>query len=482
VSFAALNEVTRGLRMLLHSQLVQTSASAVVTLLPPGEDLPAVSGVNLYLYRVVQSPSSKNRPWPGDRVTPASARPALGLDLSYLLTPLGTRPDDASFQVGDDAHTMLGVAMLTLQENPVLNDVHIPGFDADTVLPAFLLNSFEQIKVTLATTSLEELSKIWATINKPYRLSVTYDVSLVQLTPAPPPPVNGGIVLSTGVSVIALDAPRLTALTTATGALARIDGGGGLVSNEIVITGTGLSFPGQAPIVRIGGQPVTIQSTPAPTDTALTALLPTDLDAGPQADVRVTLNGRTSTPLVFTVSPWVASTTPVRTALDPARPADLTLALSGTGFTAAPRGVRLEGPGGTTTVTAFGAGGTDGRATITLPTTLASGLYRVRLVRDDPARSASNARTLEVIPRLDSPIVLAQVAVSGNQVHRLTLNGARLNGSDVRILLDGTTHQVGANANAAQLVVTLGRLLPAGAHTVAVTVNGQRSRSVGLNV
>jgi hypothetical protein len=482
VSFAALNEVTRALRMLLHSQLVQASASAVVTLLPPGENLPAVSGVNLYLYRVVESPSSKNRPWPGDRVTPASARPALGLDLSYLLTPLGTRPDDASFQVGDDAHTMLGVAMLTLQENPVLNDVHIPGFDADAVLPAFLLNGFEQIKVTLAPTSLEELSKIWATINQPYRLSVAYDVSLVQLTPTPPPPVDGGIVLSTGVSVIALDAPGLAALTPATGALAHIDGGGGLVSNELVIAGTGFSFPGQAPIVQIGGQSVAIQSTPVPTDTALTVRMPTDLDAGPQADVRVILNRRPSTPLVFTVSPWLASIAPIRTALDPAQPADLALALSGTGFTPAPQGVRLEGPGGTTTVTAFAAGGTDARATITLPATLASGLYRVRLVRDDPARSASNSRTLEVIPRLDSPIVLTQVLVSGNQVHRLTLNGARLNGSDVRILLDGTTHQVGASASATQLVVTLGRLLPAGPHTVAVTVNGQRSRSVGINV
>ena len=127
MSVEAINEVTRGLRMLLHSQLVRVSPSAVVTLLPPGDDLPAVSGVNLYLYRAVESPSTKNQPWPGDRATSPSARPALGLQLSYLLTPLGTRPDDASHQLGDDAHTMLGVAMLTLQEHPILNDVHIPG-------------------------------------------------------------------------------------------------------------------------------------------------------------------------------------------------------------------------------------------------------------------------------------------------------------------------------------------------------------------
>jgi hypothetical protein len=482
MSFAAVNEVTRALRMLLHSQLTQVSASAVVTLLPPGADLPVVSGVNLYLYRVVESPVSKNRPWPGDRATPPASRPALGLELSYLLTPLGTRPDDASFQLGDDAHTMLGVAMLTLQENPVLNEVHIPGFDADAILPPFLLNSFEQVKITLAPTNLEDLSKIWAAINQPYRLSVAYDVSLVHLTPATPPPTNGGIVLSTGVSVTPLDAPRLTALTPAIGALAHVESGEGLSSNVLVIAGSGFGFPGQRPSVRVGGLPVNIQSTPAPTDTALSVILPADLDAGPQADVRVTLNGRTSTALAFTVSPWLATITPIRTALDPLRPADFTLTLSGHGFTTTPQAVRLEGPGGTTTVTAFGAGGNDTRATVTLPATLANGLYRVRLVLGDAAGSVTNSRTLEVMPRLDSPIGLSQASVNGNQVHRLTLNGARLNGTDVRVRIDGATYQLGASASAVQLVVTLGRLLTAGTHEVSVTVDGQTSRAVALSV
>jgi hypothetical protein len=482
MSFEAIREVTRGLRMLLHSRLVTVSASAVVTLLPPGDNLPTVSGVNLYLYRVVESPSTKNHPWPGDRATPPSARPALGIELSYLLTPLGTRPDDASFQLGDDAHTMLGAAMLTLQENPILNDVHILGFDADTVLPAFLLNSYEQIKVTLMPTNLEELSKIWATINQPYRLSVAYEVSLVQLTPTLPPPVNGGIVLSTGVNVVTLDAPRLAGLTPAVGALAHIDGSGALVANELVISGFGLSFPGQEPIVRVGGQPVTIKSTPPPTDTALTVSLPTSLDAGPQADVRVTLNRRTSTPLSFTVSPWLADVTPIRTSLDSTRPADLKLTLKGNGFTTAPRTVRFEGPGGTINVTTFDAGGSDVQATVTIPPTLANGIYNVRIVLNDPPSSVSNLRTLEVMPRLDGLIGLAVVTDAGNPVHLLTLNGARLNGSDVRLLLDGVTYQTGPNANPAQLVKTLGRLLSAGSHSVAVNVNGQASRSVALEV
>src|SRR6266487_6534559 len=276
MSYAAIYQVTRALRMLLRSQLALQGITSVVTLLPPGDKLPVVSGVNLYLYRVTESPSTKNRSWPGDRATPPSNQRALGLHLFYLLTPLGAKPDDTSFEQGDDAHTMLGAAMLTLQENPVLNDVHLPGFDADTVLPVFLLNSYEQIKVYLMPTSVEELSKIWATINQPYRLSVAYEVSLVELTPTPPPPVGGGIVTSTGVSVITLDAPRLTALTPASGALAHI-AGNAVTPNDLQISGFGFSFPGQTPIVLVGGQPVVIKSVPAPTDQALTVMLPTDL-------------------------------------------------------------------------------------------------------------------------------------------------------------------------------------------------------------
>ena len=113
MSYNAIYEVTRGLRTLLHNQLALISTSSEVTLLPPGDTLPEVSGVNLYLYRVIESPFTKNRPWPGDRATPPSNQPALGLQLFYLLTPLGKKPDDASFSQGDDAHTMLGVAMLT---------------------------------------------------------------------------------------------------------------------------------------------------------------------------------------------------------------------------------------------------------------------------------------------------------------------------------------------------------------------------------
>jgi hypothetical protein len=444
--------------------------------LPPGDELPDVLGVNLYLYRVAESPFTKNRSWPGDRATPPTDQPALGLFLHYLLTPLAPRPEQTSLD-GDTAHTTLGLAMLTLHEHPVLNDVHLPDFDADIALPDFLLNSYEQVKICLMSIGTEELSRIWATINQPYRLSVAYEVSLVQLTPTPPPPVGGGIVLTTGVNVITLDPPRLAELTPSAGALARIVGGV-VTANTLRISGFGLSFPGQTPIVQIGGQPAAIQSTPAPTDQALTVSLPTNLDAGPQVDVRARLNQRTSTPLVFTITPWLTGVRPLRTALEGP---SVTLELEGSGL-ANPQAVRFEGPGGTTPVTVFDPGGSDTRASVTVPPGLANGVYNVRLVLNDGASSASNARMLEVIPRIDTPIGLATVTVNSRQVHRLTLGGARLSGADVRLVIDGVVYQAGANANAAQLVYTLGRQLNAGTHQVAVSVDGQMSHTVALEV
>ena len=480
----AVFQVTRGLRMLLHSQLVLSSSSAKVTLHPPGDDLPDASGVNLYLYRVTESPFLKNQPWPGDRTTPGSPQPALSLELFYLLTPLGKKPDDDAFDQGDDSHTMLGVAMRTLQDNPVLNDVHIPGFDADTVLPPFLQNSFERIKVTLLPTTIDELSKIWATINKPYRLSVAYDVSLVQIAPAAPPPSGGGIVLTTGLKVVTIAPPRLSALTPSGGALAHIVASA-LVPNVVTIDGFGMSFPGTAPVARVGGQVAAVNAVPAPTDQRIAVTLPADVSGGPQTDVTAAINGRTSVPLTFNVTPWITGIKPVRTAIDTP---GAKLALTGIGFTTAPQAVRFElaspppplSPPAPllVTVSAFDAGGTDSQASITLPGTLVNGTYNVRLVLSDGASSASNTRPLEVIPLIATPVGVTTVTAGLKLVHRLTINGARLNGSDVRVLIDGFPYLAGQNTNAAVLVLTLGRQLDPGRHTVAVQIDGHTSHTV----
>ena len=120
--------------------------------------------------------------------------------------------------------------------------------------------------------------------------------------------------LTTGVDVITFDAPRLSELIPGIGALARVPGAS-VLSNTLRINGFGLSFPGRNPIVRVGGQQAQAIPLSPPTDQAFVVTLPVDVDGGPQVDVTVKLNGRTSRPLVFTVNPWLTSVTPIRTAL-----------------------------------------------------------------------------------------------------------------------------------------------------------------------
>jgi hypothetical protein len=487
MSYAAINDVTRGIRTLLHSQLVRVSSSAVVSLLPPGDTLPQVSGVNLYLYRVTESPFTRNRPWPGDRATLPSDRPALGLQLHYLLTPLGAPPTDANFSEGDDSHTMLGLAMSTLQEHPVLNDVHLPtlpaagglnataGFDADAVLPSYLLNGYDKIKIMLSPAGIEELSKIWATINQPYRLSVAYEISLIEITPLQTPPAQGGIVLRTDLDVIALQAPLLQSLSPASGALVRVAANGALQANNIVVNGSGLNSGGRLPNVTVGGQAVVLQPASPPVQSSLTVTLPTDLDAGPQADVRVRLNGRTSVPLSFTVTPWLATITPIRAELVP----DQKLTLEGVGFTATPSGVRFEGVGAPAGLTTLDAGATDRQASLTIPP-LPNGIYRVRIVLGDGAQSASNSRSLEVIPRIGTALLSGGSPPGSTTI--LTVNGARLAGTDIRVMLDGAPFQAPPNGNAVRLVYTFNRSIGPGSHTLAVMIDGHLSHTVDLGV
>jgi hypothetical protein len=483
MSTDAISFVTKALRALVASQM---TSGSLVTLLPPGEDPPTGSGVNLYMYRTNESPYLKNVDWPGDRSgAPSRPEPALSLELFYLLTPFAARPQPND--VEDAAHRMLGQAMLVLHEHPILNRVHLPGFDANVALPDFLLNSYEDIRIRLHPVSMDELSKIWSTIGKPYRLSVAYEVTLVQLTPTMPPTLAAGLVQSTGLTVVTIGAPRITTLSPAQGPLtARVSGQP--TPTPVVVNGFGFSFLAETPIVTVGDVAVALSGTP--TDRQITVLLPSRLPAGPEVDVRVRVNGRWSQPLTFTVTPWISSLTPIRTALDPTRPADGRLNLSGSGFTK-PAEIFGSGTNPPWSVTTFLPGATANQLAITLPaaatsngaagSALRNGIYDVFVRLQD--NRISNARSVEVIPQLNGISGYPANSNSGydSSTGILTLVGARLDGADVRIVVDGQEFAIGANTSATQLTQTFVRRLAPGAHTVGVTVDAHNSREIVIS-
>ena len=173
------------------------------------------------------------------------------------------------------------------------------------------------------------------------------------------------------------------------------------------------------------------------------------------------------------MDPWLSTITPVRTAIDPAVPVDATLTLTGVGLPAA-FDVHYEGPVGTRTVTAAVAD--DGTVAAPVRPDLTNGAYsvRVRLADGD----VSNARTLVVLPRVDAA---PAVTVHAGK-HRISLTGARLHGAEITLIVDAVSYATRADADPAELTFTFGRLLRTGDHTVAIVVDGVRSRAVMFTV
>jgi hypothetical protein len=387
------------------------------------------------------------------------------------MTPFG--PMDGA-AVDDEAQRALGEAMLVFHQNPVLNHTHLPGFDADdpSQLASFLLDSFENIKIRLHPVNIEELSKIWSAIGRPYRLSVAYEVTLAQITPTQPPTMGAGVVSSTGVMVRTLDSPRLTGLAPARGPVATITGIT-IAQTQLVINGFGLTSPGESLAITVGD--ASAAPVGSPTDRVITVAMPQALEGGPDVNVRVRRGPRTSLPLAFTIDPWLSFVVPVRTALDPTRPADLHLTLTGAGFVNV-KAVLVDGA-------ALGTLSTSNVSSVSLEligAAMANGLHDVRVELSDG--SLSNTRSVQVIPLLNGTAGYAANSSYDPVTRQLTLHGDRLAGGDVRLDVDGRQYAVGPNASVGTLLHTFAAPLIQGDHRVAVMVDGHRSREIQLEV
>lgn len=163
----AIGKVSESLRNLLRGEM---APQPTVTILAPDEPGSGQRRVNLFLYKVQENPMLKNMDWQikqneSDVLVP----PPLSLNLFYLMTPYAVNDP----QTGNaNAHEILGDAMRVFYENPIVPQAY---------LDEGLQDAREQIKIMLNTLDLEELSKVWATFTQPFRLSVLYEVSVVQL-------------------------------------------------------------------------------------------------------------------------------------------------------------------------------------------------------------------------------------------------------------------------------------------------------------
>jgi hypothetical protein len=162
-----IDSVSETLRTVLDNELallVPPSTAEVSDLLGVISTTPP--RVTLFLYEVIEDPSARNRPRTRtDTVSDVTLHKArMALLLRYLLTPWS--PDAIT------DHKLLECTLQTFYDTPIISG---PQLQDD------LAGTSEALRLTLLPLSLEDKTRIWYSIQQPYRLSVVYEVRVIEL-------------------------------------------------------------------------------------------------------------------------------------------------------------------------------------------------------------------------------------------------------------------------------------------------------------
>jgi hypothetical protein len=177
----AIAAVSAVLRNLVNSALIDHAISATVgspvtvTALPPDRitigdtEQPQL---NIFLYHVATNSGWSNSALPsrdlqGNRI----ANLPLALDLYYLLSAYGKHDFDGEI--------LLGCAMQTLHETPVLPRDTIRAALGGSLATADLAEQVELIKITPQLVSTEEAWRLWTALQAHYRPTAAYRISVV---------------------------------------------------------------------------------------------------------------------------------------------------------------------------------------------------------------------------------------------------------------------------------------------------------------
>jgi len=271
---ATIAAVTAAFRNLLAEAVSQEPELADTVFTMQSPDIARADGVtanqiNLFLFRTAVNAAWSNAPIP-DRVRPGEdAPPPLALTLSYLLTAYG-RDNDAQRPF---SHLLLGRAMGALHDNPILTPevlrASLPELDA--------LREIERVRITMQPMSLEDISKLWSSFQTQYRLSTTYEASMVLIESnrpvrAPLPvlrrsPSGGGVIAQADTS------PPMPILTEVQPNAAAIGD---------AVTLHGIHLDGESVLVRLtrDGQSWDLQPDPGANPRHVVVTIPADRGLG----------------------------------------------------------------------------------------------------------------------------------------------------------------------------------------------------------
>jgi len=245
-NFLAIATVTAVLGQMLQTAIGTDVPGATVTTVRP-EGLQSgtpTTGVNVYLFQVTPNAALRNADLPTRRSDGQLVqRPALALDLHYLLTFYG---NEAQLE----PQRLLGSVVRTLHERPVLTRQAIRDTLASPTYgflsQSNLADAVDLVKFAPSALSLEELAKLWSVFYQiPYVLSIAYlgTVVLIESSASPQPalPVRSRELVGT-----VFRQPVIEQVTAVGGSEQPI-----VMGSTLQILGTGLGATGT--VVRLAG-------------------------------------------------------------------------------------------------------------------------------------------------------------------------------------------------------------------------------------
>jgi hypothetical protein len=123
----------------------------------------------VWLYRVVRDEQTLNAP-PQRIGFDQIEYPPLPMRLYYLMTPIADSDEEGSGSEMEQA--ILGKVLQTLHDTPILRGADLLGDLAGTDV---------EMAVRLESMDLEEITRVWDSLESSYQLSVSYEVSVVPI-------------------------------------------------------------------------------------------------------------------------------------------------------------------------------------------------------------------------------------------------------------------------------------------------------------
>lgn len=130
-----------------------------------------VEGLSVWLYRVVRDDERLNAP-PQRIAFNQLQRTPLPVRLHYLMTPITA---DQLAGGPETEQVILGKVLQAFHDHPLLRGTDLQGDFGGTGV---------ELNVRLEALSLEEIARVWDALDGSYQLSVSYEVSVVEIASA----------------------------------------------------------------------------------------------------------------------------------------------------------------------------------------------------------------------------------------------------------------------------------------------------------